>query len=378
MEAQNNSVGVSENEMIQNSVFLTFETIHILDSISEKIWPGWNTEKLSYYMGGVGKRQLLINPYFPVPKGFEKSDSLSTNQNSVYIGIINREKKMFGSTSYAVFDGKYYRLSASHLFPFNWPEDSLITAQTALAFESFPESYHQTMIDLFHSPEFFISIQIHEGFHVYQYPKTLTMSNNTINPSFYYKPKIMVYSYLEGLLLLDALQTKNTEDLLKIINKFIIVRKEKYKHISKRKQQAEKEEEFIEGTAQYVQTKSQSILQELNYKPQFLHLQNLDYNFDKANDFKLVDSIQFVSSIKQYNIDEFWKKCYFYGQAQAYILDALCGDMWKIEAMKEDILLWDLILKYSHYTESNTIDIKDVKSEYEYDRLLKEIKGINK
>lgn len=376
VKAQSEPVDFEVNEETKTSVLLTFETIRILDSISEKIWPGWNAEKLAYFMGAKGEYEVFVNPHFAVPEGFKKNEELSIDGNTVYMRRENDGKQRFGSTNLVVLDGKIYRASATHRFPYNWPEDALITAKMAAAFDPFPELYHNTIVDLHHAPEFFVSIQIHEGFHVYQYPKIRRMRMKTIDPTHYFNPKVMVYSYIEGMTLLEALQTNNEEDLLKMLHKFISVRKTKNRHLSKRRQKAEQEDEFTEGTAQYVQTMSQIMLQKLHYKPQAASLQNLD--FDKAEDFKLLDSVRFISSIRRYNMDEFWNKCYFYGQAQAYILDRLCGDAWKPEVMEGDVLLWDLILKYSGYDKNSAPKIEDIKAEYEYSRLLKAVKKMDK
>ena len=378
IKAQHNNADFDVSEETKNSILLTFETINVLDSISEMLWPGWNAEKLSYYLGAVGENQILINPYFIVPEEFKKHETLSSDRNSVYIREKNEGRKQFGSTSFVKLGEKIYSVSATHFFPFNWPEEALFTAKTAKAFDSFTELYHRTMINLYHSPEFFVAIQIHEGFHVFQRPKIQKMRMKTIDPDYYFKPKVMVYSYIEGVLLLNALQTNNAEDLLRIVHEFISVRMEKYKYISKRKQKAEQEDEFVEGTAQYVQTMSQIILKELNYESQTFSLHKLNCDFNKANDFQLIDSVKFISSIRQYDIDEFWNKCYFYGQTQAFILDKLCGNIWKSEVMKGETLLWDLIIKYSNYTESNKVEIKDIKSEFEYDKLLKTVRKMDK
>jgi len=219
-----------------------------------------------------------------------------------------------------------------------------------------------------------MSVLIHEGFHVYQKPKLQRLL--FVDPKFYFKPKIMVYSYIEGMLLLNALKTNSKEEFLETVYKFITVRNEKNKKLNKRQIATELNGEFGEGTALYAQTKSQIILQELKYKPQILSPQIC--TFDKASDFILVDSLEFISSIKQYNIDSFWGKCYYYGQAQAYILDRLCDSIWQHEVMEEETMLWDLILKYSEYDKYNTSNIDDIKDGYQFDSLLRKVKKMNK
>jgi hypothetical protein len=334
------------------SISLTLETICILDSISEKIWLGWNAKEMTYFLGAKEGNVILVNPYFAIPDGFKKYEKMSINNNLVYVKE-ESNIEIFGSTNYVIIDRKLYSTATTHRYPF---------------------PYFRKNPSFGSSLEYYISVQIHEGFHVYQKPKLQRLL--TVDPTFYFKPKIMVYSFIEGMLLLNALKTNSKEEFLQIVYKFITVRNEKNKKLNKRQIVSELNEEFGEGTAQYIQTKSQIKLQELKYQPQILSPQICA--FDKAFEFQMVDSLEFISSIKKYNIDSFWDKCYYYGQAQAYILDRLCDDStWQLEIM-EEATLWDLILKYSEYEKHNMSNINEIKEEYQFDSLLRKVRKMSK
>jgi hypothetical protein len=365
---------VSKNT--DNSILLTFETILILDSISEKIWPGWNASDLTYFMVEVEGCLVLINPHFPIPKDFKKYDKFSDYGHSVYIREKNNSEFEYAGSNFVIFEGKFYSAVETYAYPSHWNADTLFAYLFPLS-SGFPDTYRNRIVDLFQSPEMHISVQIHEGFHVFQIPKNKTLKY-FLDPTYYSRPKIMAYSYIEGMLLLSALNATNEEEFLKTVHKFISIRQEKNRHLSRKKAGTEIDEEYMEGTAKYVQTMSQILLKELSYSPQIEHLKSLNCSFNNVRDFELFDSLRFISSITQYNSDQFEAKCYFYGQAQCFILDKLCGDIWKTELMNSKLLLWDLIVKYSGYDKKTAPNSKDIKAEFEFERLVKEVKKMDR
>ena len=371
-----NTVDFKVTQNSDNSILLTLETIHILDSISEMIWPGWNTSNLTYFMVEKEGCLILINPYFPVLDDFKKYNKFSEYGHSVYIREKNNSEYKYSQTNSVKIGGKNYSASNTYAFPSPFNVYYLVATNLS-SYNSFPDTLHNRIVNMLHSPEYHISVQIHEGFHVFQKPKIMQLTPSN-DPLFYFRPKIMAYSYIEGMLLLSALNTDDKEEFLKIVHQFISIRKEKNKHLFGRKAKEEIGEEFLEGTAKYVQTMSQVLLKELSYSPQIEQLKSINCNFNNVKDFQLYDSLEFMASINHYNLDGFYGKCYSYGQAQAHILDKLCGDIWKSELMNSKLLLWDLIVQYSDYDKKNAPAVKDIKIEFEFQRLVKEVKKMDK
>jgi hypothetical protein len=355
---------------MEKSVKLNLEAISILDSVSEIVWPGWSTyKKVPIFIGSPNNNAVLINPQNDIPEDFKPCD-LFESKNRIFAREHSGLTNNYNGTIIKLNDN-YYRLIRMSIY------DSGISHYYMERVSEFikDDAQIERIKNLLQSQDYYISINTHEAFHFHQKNKKYSVYYKTVEPRYYTKSKVLAYSYIEGMLLKRALYAENVANTKELICQFLAIRELKSQYLSKRQRVYEKFDEYQEGTAQYVQTQIQVILDSIDYQAKYNDSDNSSSVFMKASDFLFLDSLCMEASIK--NIKDPGNKHYFYGQTQAKILDKLCGNAWKNEILQGNIFLIDLLVKYSEYDSSNKIEyLRKVSAEYDYKKILKEVKKI--
>lgn len=355
---------------MEKSVEFNIEAISILDSVSEIVWPGWTTYKtVPIFIGSPNNNAVFINPQSDIPDDFlpynlfETKNKIFARENS---GLTNN----YNGTIIKLND-KYYRLVRMAIY------DNTIShyymKRVASLLDS--EDKKNRIKNLLQSPDYYISIITHEEFHFHQKIKKYSVYYKTVEPRYYKNSKVLAYSFIEGMLLKSALYSANKKETKELICQFLTIREVKSKYLSKRQRVYEKFDEYQEGTAQYVQTQIQLILDSIDYKPVYNNSGNNSASFDNVSDFLFLDSLCMEASIR--DIKDPGNKLYFYGQTQAKILDKLCGNAWKSEILIGNTLLVDLLAKYSGYDSSNQNKyLEQISAVYDYRKILKEVRKL--
>lgn len=351
---------------MEKSVEFNIEAISILDSVAEIVWPGWTTYKsVPIFIGSPKNNAVFINPKSNIPDDFIPYNLFET-KHKIFARESSGLTNNYNGTIIKLKD-KYYRLIRMAIY------DSTIShyymERVASLLDS--EIQQKRIKNLLQSPDYYISIITHEAFHFHQKIKEYSVYYKTVEPRYYKKSKVLAYSFIEGMLLKGALYSENETETKELVCQFLAIREVKSKYLSKRQRVYEKFDEYQEGTAQYIQTQIQVILDSLDYNPVYNNYTSLQ----KASDFLFLDSLCMEASIK--DTKDLGNKHYFYGQTQARILDKLCGNVWKGEILNGNIFLVDLLAKYSGYDASNQNKyLEQVSTVYDYRKILKEVRKL--
>jgi len=370
--SQQNNVFSMTNE-IEKSVDLNIEAIFILDSIASIVWPQWNTtQNLSYFIGDHNNNAVFINPNFEIPLGFIQIENLDTGINTYIRKYSNLPRNYTGGGTIIKLDNEYYKVIC--MSPFGKDSTHYYLSRLDEHYEN--NSQMKMIKELINSPEYYISVITHEAFHFYQENKENRQHWESIVPRYYRKSKVMTFSFIEGKLLQKANYCSDKNELKNTVRQFIAIREEKSMLLNKQQQFNEKVEEFKEGLAQYIQTQIQLILSKQKYESVITDISTTyNLNFTNANDFFILDSLCLVSSTS--DLKDPGTKHYFYGQAQARVLDKLAKDTWKSEIMESDVFLIDLLMKYSGYETKNKNEyLNKTFQVYDFTEIQKQIRKL--
>jgi hypothetical protein len=316
----------------------------ILDSTTLTVFPQWtNYRQIPVFIGSPGKQGLFINPDKELPHGY-----LQIEADSIW--------KIFVRDSCNVgFSGGGVGVSIDKIYYPHYLKLDLYTSAFKDNHISFLEKYFSinklpdSVIIFIKSPEYYISVALHEAFHVFQQKSKHWQLKRDIN---YLKPEIATLSYVEGMLLQEALKAKSDEMAKESVQKFLTVRNYKNRKLSKRQVNYEEDYEWVEGGAMYIQTEILRTLLSISQKNCLFYL----------------DSLNFYNSIVNFN--EPGNKEYYYGQAEAYLLDRLYGPNWKEKILLKDIYLIDLLEEAINYSEqAQKEQLQNILNAYHYKTL---------
>ncbi len=361
-----NQPGFDLTSEMKKSVVFNLEAISILDSVAEIVWPGWTTYKsVPIFIGSPKNNAVFINPKSNIPDDFIPYSLIET-QHKIFARESSGLRNNYNGTIIKLNDN-YYRLIRMVIY------DSTISHYYKERVESLldVEIQQNRINNLLQSPDYYISIITHEAFHFHQEIKESSVYHRTVEPRYYKKSKVLACSFIEGMLLKRAFYSENETETKELVCQFLAIREVKSKYLSKRQRVYEAFEEYQEGSAQYIQTQIQIVLDSLDYKLVYNNYTSLQ----NASDFLFLDSLCMEASIR--DIKDPGNKHYFYGQTQARILDKLSGNVWKSEILNGNTFLIDLLLKYSGYEASDQNKyLEQVNAAYDYSKILQEIRKL--
>jgi hypothetical protein len=268
------------------------------------------------------KQDLLINPPSD-PKNYFKFIKTKIYPIKVYLREPGKREKVWGGAYRYEIDGKRYKGVQFHTPSEEYSNKSY--NQFSKYYLSQDSNYFG---GLYHSDNFYKSIIIHEAFHLWQFKMAkMKAINETHESLFSPNESFQLLANKEGEILAEAFLCNENEKLKELSKRFLQIRKERREFLTDADIMWEKRNEFVEGCAMYVETKIYELIDPIYWEV----LRNARY-------------LQIMGSPKLHNDeDQATQRCYFFGLAQAYILDKLIGNEWKKKIMKEGIYFEELL-----------------------------------
>jgi hypothetical protein len=199
------------------------ELYQLTDLFGDQIWPGFDTRKVPIAVNYNGRQQVLINHPKP-PKEFRVFKDVELDGQTIMI----RD----GTTSYAMG-------GAGHVGGIKTSMVSVPDKET--------------------STEKYLTMMLHESFHVYQ-QHIHKRAEGTVRIPPFYDIQYAAAIGLENWILYTALQQKHAKTVDSLVKMFVAVRSERRKNLSEAVCREEDEENFAEGTAFYAEVRLHQLL----------------------------------------------------------------------------------------------------------------------
>ena len=337
-----------------HSILLVDESWNVLDSTVSEVWPAWNCYKDEIYFTAIPEVQdILINPPENPGEQYCLLD-LTIQGKPVYLRDPSPVKKVYGGGYRFKIGKKRYKAAQFH------PPSKEYSAKVV---QGWKKKLHLNNLppmstELSHSSEFFMQMIIHEAFHRWQFRLNKMKAVNVSHPSPFFGNKMHdALLELEGKILATAYLCENQAKLIELSRQFLAVRQERRKTLTKEDIDWEQRNEYVEGSAQYVETKVYTILNKNGYKPKVLR--NGERGF---SGFRYGEVLRTLITLKiqrspKLSDDESQAiyRCYYFGLAQGFILDGLCGQEWKKIFFEDGVYFDTLLEKYCRFEKGNYI-----------------------
>ncbi|WP_223034069.1 hypothetical protein [Hanstruepera marina] len=292
----------------------------LLEKHAKKIWDNWNGYKELPFHLKYPNFSLLIN--HPNPLKDYKPIKLSNPLFKLYLKQ-NDETVLNKNQNYR------YAGALSQLGSLNDRPIHVVNFDLTPVGEK-KESYGRES----GTAEYQIMTIIHEFFHDHQ---NKTSKIEFTNPEIV-EPNVdfLTYSNIEGLALHKALKEHNDDNFKTYVSDFILARQLKRASMTQEQIKGESEQEINEGLPQYTMYK---ILDFMSADDKFIIDKNSDTSFNY-----FIDKNEFIESFYTELLNESKEvfnvstKKYFYGAAQAFILDRL-SPKWRKTFYQDSIFL---------------------------------------
>lgn len=282
------------------------ETYHVLDEVSEKIWPGWtNYKEFPFLFEYENNLRVLVGHPFP-PKEFELVPDVKVGGKDVYAD----KSKMVPMELVEPLSG------GGGILPYGRTKDGKpisivsISLKRRVPGEEEPEEKFRT--------ESQIILYIHELFHCFQRDHVrIGYGNMHYNPDSHYA----LYSEIEGMALKKAYAEKDPQKAKEFLKDFVLARELKHQSMTDMQQKQESSDDVREGTAVYSEVMALQSIQE-GFRPGMTTEQDPHYKgFKDMDDLMTKYTDRMDESIREvYNPK---MKCYNYGCYQALLLQRL-------------------------------------------------------
>jgi hypothetical protein len=354
------------------------ECRNITQTIGDKFYPGWDFQKIPVLFYKPNVQELLIN-YPHKPAGFRqymgfnplgKDETIYVRNDTTIFPIDgqNTRTEIEGISVLVVSD--YYSRMRSQI-------NGTVLYQPKDVVADWLEKW-----DFMESPYDEISMILHEAFHVYQ---------NKMAPE-KYADEMVVSKYplldpvnnslfvLEGNILRDALFSKDSAAKTEKVKEFAAVRTLRQSRLKKEFTEYENLNEYVEGTAKYVEDKFLKIgeslmpVNEMYYRNGFNGYKGvlsklLEYNI---NDMVKVAAVSDNRFGNKYGTGPMRWRTYALGACQALLLDEVMPE-WKTKIFEDSVYLCDLLKKAVNLTSSQQEEfLQKAKNDYSYDRVYQE------
>jgi hypothetical protein len=299
-----------ESDKLPSAVMTTLncleETYHVLDEVSEKIWPGWtNYKDFPFLFEYENNLRILVGHPIP-PKEFELVPDVKVGGKDVYAD----------KTRVVPMELVEPLSGGGGILPYGRTEDGKpisivsINLKRRVPGKEEPEEKYRT--------ESQIILYIHELFHCFQRDHVrIGYGNLRYNPDAHYA----LYSEIEGLALKKAYAEKDPQKAKEFLKDFVLARELKRQSMTDMQQKMESSDDIREGTAVYSEVMALQSIQK-GFRPDLTVEQDPYYNGFKDMDVlmakytdRMDESIEEVYNPKM--------KCYNYGCYQALLLQRL-------------------------------------------------------
>ncbi len=319
----------------------TREIIRITDMLGDDLWPGFDTHLTSLAINHDDRQEILVgHPYPPVE--YRKFGSETHGGRQVWI----RD----GVTRFGPRGG-------------GWGID-IGSNNTAYMSTLAPGQ----------STESYLSVLMHESFHVYQvwYRQT--------DQRMYAEFPVDNIDYaallsLEGQILQAAVKTPDVQEKSRLGRLFIAVREHRREGLPFDLIRYENEQEFFEGTPLYIETRMAELLRDRGGLTPIASLRDPHYQFF-ANAGELFDLKVKEMIPTEGDLTTFEHAMYYHGMGQGMILDAVRPD-WKLEMRERDITPYDLMIRqFTDLAEGDAHLLAEAQKQFDYASLYQEQEDI--
>lgn len=351
---------------LQNTLLILEETWKILDQYSEEIWPGWTGYSHELYFTGIpGKQDIWINCEESPGYGYRLlTDTL--HGHSLYL----RDPSPlyhYGNRGYQMVIGGI-KISAIQFRAFTKSHIDLSYQYLhEIAGIHFPA---RKLMRIASSPEYRMGLIAHEAFHQWQKQcnrdKFLPISPPPHPPSGDSSGNLLK---LEGQILNSAFLSTSPIMLKYRVHQFLAVRRERWKNARTSQIGWERREEFNEGTAEYIQAQVALRIAMDGHKIKLLPARPIKFYGPSLNkDLKRLYAELILNSphLQSSPLQRQWR-CYYFGMAQAFLLDRLCGRKWKRNVLRNYAYLDQLLEKYSGFSPEKGVGlIRKARAEFHF------------
>lgn len=304
------SAQIEESYKLPSAVVATLkrlqETYHVLDAVSNKIWPEWTNYKDFPFLFEFENNLRILVGHPNLPKDFELLPDVNVGGKEVYV---DRSKVVPMELEEPLSGG-------GGIIPYGQTEKGKristvrINLRRRVPGEEEPEEKYRT--------ESQIILYVHELFHCFQSDHVrIGYGNLRYNPDANYA----LYSEIEGLALQKAYMEKDPEKAKEFLEDFIVARELKRKSMTDMQQKQEASDDVREGTAVYSEVRAIESLKE-GFSPGLTAEEDPYYNgFRDMDDLMAKYTDRMEKSIQE--VYDPKMKCYVYGCLQALLLQRL-------------------------------------------------------
>ncbi len=326
------------------------ECRRVVDSVGDRIWPGWDIKKTPTLFYRPGVQDILIN--FPHrPEGFQPltgfdplaGETVYYRDGKTFIDIDgqNTVRDIDGVTTLVVADGI-----------------SNQRQQLTGALQSRTPEFIQKWLDAWNflpsSPYSQMAMILHESFHAFQDVKAPDKAPNEMAAINYPLLDVSNNAYwsLEAALVNDALHAPDRAGALDKIRMLVAVREERRTGLAKESIEYEDLAEFLEGLAKYVEFAFLREAQGLAPAPELFYLNGF-FGYGSHMKEALDDGFGQIKSIvaadddrtgNKFGVGPLRFRLYSSGAALAWFLDRV-DPGWKAEIFKPGVTLFGLLEK---------------------------------
>ncbi|MGE5681535.1 MAG: hypothetical protein ACM34K_11725 [Bacillota bacterium] len=329
------------------------ETYRILDQYSSRLWPGWTGyDKVPFlivYPNGL--RMLIGHPAPPV--GFVKVEGIILRNNNVFIDNRNLRDSLIeiptagggGLSDLGSFKDRDVEVIKINSSP---------TSRDNKFANMFGKLYGIKNFQVGSESEEQILIFIHELFHSFQ---RSAIKMNWSNPRFNTDLNFSVFSELEGILLEKACYSQDINSAKEYLKEFLVSRRLKNNSIIQKEIFDLSSNEYIEGTATYIEVKTLEELKK-NFTPdsQLISIDKNYKGFSHAAEM-ISNRLNWLSDIRQ-SLCFITQKPYPYGLFQALLLDKLFPS-WREKMAPDGSFLDQMLSRLVKLTRKDKLRITD-------------------
>jgi hypothetical protein len=346
---------------------------HAMDAVVPLLWPGWDSYKDNeVFFGGPKTGDILINFQSTPPKRFKKLDR-TVHEKVVYYSLHSYVEKNRGGGTLIMNDKKYklvrlgVKTTEKDIRYMNYNRRILNT-------KDLPDFIEQ----LIKSLEYNLSVIAHESFHMYQLQMVgkRRMANVNVSLDAYLDLDQAARICLEAAIIDKALYASKNEERLALIKKFLAVRNKRRRSLEPEHVEWEQRNEWVEGTAQYIQMRIILLLDELNYTPRVLRPDDNNFHsFRLSEEVRKTNRATVLGSARCLELPD--RRAYYLGSSLCFLLDEITGNEWKSRYFHENVYLDDLLTDASGFDKkmSEILDA-EARKEFNFDILKKEMKEL--
>lgn len=348
------------------------ECRNITKTLGKELYPGWDFQSTPVLFYRPNVQELLIN--FPrKPEGFSEYTGLNPlGDEPIYVRNDSTIFSIDDQNTSTEIDSIPVLVVADPYSSMRNQLQNVLTQRT----KEFAESWLQDWSFIPH-PYDQLALILHESFHVYQSRLAPDKSANEMAVAQYplLDPVNNALYVLEGSILRDALLSVTPEVKREKIRRFVAVRSYRQSLLESSSVEYENLNEFVEGTAKYVEYKFLLAGEKVVPLPEmYFHTGFNGYRDALPREFK--NRVENMVNVVAVNDDRFGNKfgsgplrfkLYDLGACQAILLDDVMPK-WKDDIFKDGVYLSDLLKRSTALSESEMKQyLERAKAEYSYD-----------